>query len=116
MPALHVIDDFETNTVEVFLAKNRFSDYIEKFLEGGCGDFSFVINLDESDILEMQKDVGMTKVGGVKKFVAAKIQKETSAGLPTRCKFHFYLAIFWHVCLVCFFELILSQISHACSA
>ena len=54
----------------MFLAKNRFSDYVEKFLEGGCDDFSFIINLDESDILEMKKDVGMTKVGDVKMFVA----------------------------------------------
>ena len=53
---MHIIDDFETNTLEVFLAKNRFSNYVEKFLEGGCDDFSFIINLDESAILEMQKD------------------------------------------------------------
>ena len=63
----------------MFLAKNRFSDYVEKFLEGGCDDFSFIINLDESAILEMQR-----MAWNVKKFVAAKFQKETSASLPTR--------------------------------
>lgn len=102
------INSVETNALEEFLAKNRFSDYLQSFLECGYDDLFFIMNLDESDILEMLKDVGMTKVGHVKKFVAvwkakkfspveshqesSKSQQETSATLPTRCKFHFIIA------------------------
>ncbi len=39
-------------------------------------DFSFLINLDESEIQEMLEDVDMTKVGHIKKFVAVwKVKK-----------------------------------------
>ena len=62
------------------------------------------MNADESDILVMLKDVGMTKLGHIKRFVAmwkvkkfspaesqqdsSKIQKDARANLPTKCKFH----------------------------
>ena len=49
-----------------FFAKNRFSDYLESFLECGYDDLLFIMKVDESDILEMLKGVGMTKVGHVK--------------------------------------------------
>ena len=53
------MDNFEINTLAAFLAKNRFSDYLENCLECGYDDFSLIIDLDESDILEILKGVGM---------------------------------------------------------
>ncbi len=76
--ALRNMDDFKNNALEASLAKNLFSDYLEKFLECGNDHFSFLINLDESEILEMLEDVGMKKVGNIKKFVAVWKVKNVS--------------------------------------